>query len=222
MFVSLLRFPLPPARSAPGAVPGCSSASRPGRAPCWSGERPQPLLAGSRHSSSPAGQNREIWCRCEKSAAREAENILPSHHSGQGKQRGSLPAMEAFLHVEITVETKRLSCLGALGVISPRGQKGTPQIAVSRVAIAPQGRSCHLGAIHSKGEVGILPLESFCVSCPYPGSWLPPASATQLLGPRSSPTFAVSHQYTKGVLERDRNPFLLALHSIRVVRAIIC
>lgn len=146
---------------------------------------------------------------------------MPSQRSGQGGQGRSLPAPEAFLPLGITVETKRLSCLGASGVISPRGQKGTHQIAVSRVAAAPQGRSCHLGAIRGRGKACAEPPESVCASCPYPGSWLPPAPATRLSGPRSSPAFAGGRQRGKGARERDRDPLLLASHSTGVIRATI-
>ena len=84
---------------------------------------------------------------------RRLKASLPSHRSRQGRQGCSLPVPEAFLAVGIKVETKRLSCWGTSGIISPRGQKGTHQIAVSRVAAAPQGRSCRLGAIRGKGKV---------------------------------------------------------------------
>lgn len=155
------------------------------------------------------------------SAQPRLKAFLPSRCSRQGRQGSSLPVPEAFLPVGIKVETKHLSCPGVSGVISPRGQKGTHQIAVSKVAAAPQGRSCHLGAIRGEGKVCTKPPESACVSCPCPGSWLPPASAPRLSGTHSSPTFAGGRQHTKGALERECNPLLLAFHSISVIRAII-
>lgn len=132
LLVRSLRLPLPPGLLSPGAVPGPGHTSRRDRARCRRGSTRSPPLAGSRPTRRLAGWGRDKVCRRREKFGTSPDESIPAQ---QPARTGGLPSLG------IKAETKRRSCPGPSGVISPRGQKGTHRIAASRVARAPHGRS---------------------------------------------------------------------------------